>query len=66
MSNTVYRVETWFVDRPEQKFDGRPYETIGAARGRLKRLLNQSNYGGQAPYLAGRVLELTGEWKEVA
>lgn len=65
MTNTVYCVQTWYLLHPDDIDTSKPYATLGAARGRLTRLLRHHNYSGQAPYYAGRVLELTGEWVEV-
>lgn len=66
LGNAVYKIEYWNVKSPDALDAEGPYSTKGAAKGRLTRILNGWNYSGQAPYVEGRVLELTGEWVEVA
>lgn len=63
LGNAVYKVEYWDVKTPKVVYMEGPYATKGAARGRLTYMSGNDYYGNVT---VGRVLELTGEWKEVA
>lgn len=63
MGNTVYKLEYWYGDFPENSYTEGPYATKAAAKGRLTS--KQNGYSWQSRKVNGRVLELTGEWVEV-
>lgn len=66
MGNAVYKLEYWYDDFPENVYIEGPYATKGAAKGRLTSKQNNASYDYYKRKIEGRVLELSGEWVEVA